>query len=108
KEKHETTPESLNETPTLPEMPYDYASKHGVSSSLATLGRVLFYDRNLSVNNEVSCGSCHKQEFAFADNVRFNKGFNGIDLKRNSPSIQGIRGFGPNFFFSNGGFTQTD
>ena len=88
---------ALQQEPNLPETPYDYSSKHGVSNPLATLGRVLFYDRNLSVNNAVACASCHKQEFAFADNVRVNKGFNGVDLKRNSPSIQGIRGS-----FSNG------
>lgn len=92
KEKSQTA-ETLEQTPALPETPFEYASKHGVENNIATLGRVLFYDQNLSVNNAVSCGSCHKQEFAFADNVQFNKGFNGIDLKRNSPSIQGIRGF---------------
>lgn len=83
---------ALQQKPVLPETPFDYSTKHGVGSDLATLGRVLFYDRNLSVNNAVSCGSCHKQEFAFADNVKTNKGFNGMNLKRNSPSIQGIRG----------------
>lgn len=87
-----------NEEPALPETPYDYYSKHTVNTQLATLGRVLFYDKKLSTNNAISCGSCHKQEFAFADNVRFNKGFNGIDLKRNSPSIQGVKGF--NSFFN--------
>lgn len=80
------------EEPVLPEQSYDYNSKHGVDNDLATLGRVLFYDRNMSVNKTVSCGSCHKQEFAFADNVRVNKGFDGQELTRNSPSIQGIRG----------------
>ena len=32
-----------------------------ISNIKATLGRVLFYDKNLSVNNSISCGSCHKQ-----------------------------------------------
>jgi cytochrome c peroxidase len=85
--------EALQQPPTLPTVAYSYSSKHGVNDHLATLGRVLFYDKNLSVNNAISCGSCHKQESAFADNVRFNKGFSGLDLKRNSPSIQGISGF---------------
>lgn len=84
--------EQLNEEPNLTAS-YDYYSKHKVNSDVATLGRVLFYDRKLSSNNAVSCGSCHKQEFAFADNVQFNKGFNGMALTRNSPSIQGIKGF---------------
>jgi len=87
------TNEVLNQPPNLPEQPFDYEKKHHVNNNLATLGRVLFYDKNLSLNNSTSCGSCHKQEFAFADNVRFNAGFNGIALTRNSPSIQNIRGF---------------
>jgi cytochrome c peroxidase len=53
----------------------------------------LFFDKSLSVNNTTSCGSCHKQEFAFANNVQFDRGFNGLFLNRNSPSIQGFRGF---------------
>ncbi len=79
--------------PSLPEKSFDYFAKHSVKNEIATLGRVLFYDPSLSVNNAVSCGSCHKQEFAFADKVQFNTGFNGAALKRNSPSIQGIVGF---------------
>ncbi len=31
------------------------------------LGRKLFYEKRLSGNNTMSCGSCHKQEFAFSD-----------------------------------------
>jgi cytochrome c peroxidase len=86
------------EEPALPATAYEYNDKHGVGNDLATLGRVLFYDRKMSVNNSVACGSCHKQQFAFADNVRVNKGFNGQELTRNSPSIQGIRGaFGNGF-----------
>ena len=33
----------------------------------ATLGRVLFYDKRLSINDTISCASCHKQENAFSD-----------------------------------------
>ncbi|MFN7912675.1 MAG: cytochrome-c peroxidase [Bacteroidota bacterium] len=86
------TEEELTE-PALPETAYNYAKKHGVNSQLATLGRVLFFDKKLSQNNTTSCGSCHKQEFAFADNVQFNRGFDGQFLNRNSTSIQGLFGF---------------
>lgn len=58
----------------------------------ATLGRVLFYDGHLSVNNAVSCASCHKQELAFADDVAFSRGFEGKLTGRNSPAIQNILG----------------
>ena len=65
--KKEVTP------PNLPETTYDYKDVSAVptadvedlleeiSSDWATLGRVLFYDRHLSENNSVSCGSCHFQ-----------------------------------------------
>lgn len=43
----------------------------------ATLGRVLFYDKNLSSNNTISCASCHKQEFAFSDTNVASLGVNG-------------------------------
>jgi len=33
----------------------------------AELGRHLFYERRLSVNETTSCGSCHRQELAFTD-----------------------------------------
>lgn len=42
----------------------------------ATLGRVLFYDKNLSSNNTISCASCHKQEFAFSDSNVASTGVN--------------------------------
>jgi cytochrome c peroxidase len=38
---------------------------------------VLFYDKNLSVNNTISCGSCHKQEFAFSDTALASSGVLG-------------------------------
>ncbi|HHM21587.1 MAG TPA: cytochrome-c peroxidase, partial [Bacteroidetes bacterium] len=33
------------------------------------LGRQLFYDPVLSRDSTISCASCHRQEYAFADNV---------------------------------------
>ena len=53
----------------------------------ATLGRVLFYDKVLSLNNSVACGSCHKQNYAFADNVAFSTGFEGKKTARNSMAV---------------------
>ena len=43
----------------------------------ATLGRVLFHDRRLSINNSISCASCHKLDAGFSDAARFSVGFNG-------------------------------
>jgi cytochrome c peroxidase len=56
-----------------------------VTNEKATLGRVLFYDTQLSINNAISCGSCHKQGKAFADQGAFSTGFRGVKTTRNSP-----------------------
>ena len=44
---------------------------------MATLGRVLFHDKTLSVNGQLSCASCHNQAQDLADATRFSKGFDG-------------------------------
>ena len=54
---------------------------------VATLGRVLFYDTKLSLNNTIACGSCHHQEKAFADGLQFSTGFEGRITGRNSMGI---------------------
>lgn len=59
----------------------------------ATLGRVLFYDKQLSRNQTVSCASCHHQELAFADNKRFSEGFNGELTLRNSLALGSVANF---------------
>ena len=46
-----------------------------VDDAIATLGRVLFYDVALSVNETTSCASCHQQTLAFDDDERFSTGF---------------------------------
>lgn len=48
-----------------------------ITNSGATLGRILFYDTNLSANNTVSCASCHAQEHAFSDTNSVSQGING-------------------------------
>ena len=67
---------------------------------IATLGRVLFYDTRLSMNNGVACASCHKQELGFADNAQFSRGFEGKLTGRNSPGINGL--FPSGFLFWDG------
>lgn len=55
-----------------------------VTDAGATLGRVLFYDKNLSLNNSISCSSCHLQEFAFGDTAQVSIGFTGNTTARHS------------------------
>lgn len=51
------------------------------------LGRMLFYDPILSFDSTVSCGSCHRQENAFADPVKYSNGIYGLKTGRNSSSL---------------------
>jgi len=82
----------------LPQELYSYGFGNIEQSELldykATLGRVLFYDNLLSVDGSVSCGSCHDQSLAFADNKAFSHGANGNLTKRNSIALGSVRSFG--------------
>ena len=73
--------------------PYSIYNPDSTTNLMATLGRVLFYDGHLSVNNAVSCASCHKQTNGFADNTQFSTGFDGRPTKRNSIGIHNLAGF---------------
>ena len=58
-----------------------------LSDAGATLGRVLFYDRQLSSNNTIACGSCHQQRRAFSDPQQFSLGFDGGRTGRNAMGL---------------------
>jgi cytochrome c peroxidase len=55
------------------------------------LGRLLFFDPILSRDNSISCASCHKPEFAFADNTSVSFGVRNIKGTRNTPSAMNAR-----------------
>lgn len=60
----------------------DNTGANAISDAKATLGRVLFYDKNLSIDNSISCASCHKQEFAFGDTALISSGVeNGVTVR---------------------------
>ena len=101
--------------PTLPQVPYDYTTVtmpaylsnylaahpetdntpagNPITDDGATLGRVLFYDKALSVNNTIACASCHHQDKAFVDGEIFSKGFEDGLTGRNAMPIANIRFF---------------
>lgn len=66
-------------------------ANNAITNDGATLGRVLFYDKQLSKNNTISCGSCHKQSEAFDDDIALSKGFEGGFTSRNSMSVLNLR-----------------
>ena len=62
-----------------------------ITNAKATLGRVLFNDKNLSIDNSISCGSCHKQQFAFSDTAIASKGVAGGLTARHSMRLVNAR-----------------
>ena len=111
----------------LPEMPFDYVtvnlpahlttnvlqgpgqnaavdndntpSDNPTTNEGATLGRVLFYDKNLSANGTISCASCHKQEHGFSDDAVLSLGFDGGNTRRHSMSLVNATWYGRARFF---------
>jgi cytochrome c peroxidase len=102
--------------PGLPAVPYDYSSpgfmpshirnylqanpavdntpaSNPVTNSGATLGRVLFYDKALSVSNGIACASCHHQDKGFTDGTAFSKGHAGGTTRRNGMPLFNLRFF---------------
>ncbi len=70
-----------------------------ITDNGATLGRVLFYDKNLSLNRTTACGSCHRAEKAFADSSPFSHGLYGQPTKRNSMTLVNSRFYQRGRFF---------
>ena len=65
------------------------------------LGKKLFFDKLLSKDNSISCGSCHFQNLAFSDSVQFSIGTAGQVGERNSPTLTNI-GYNSSFFWDGG------
>lgn len=62
------------------------------------LGKKLFSEKILSKDSTVSCASCHKPNFAFADTAAFSTGIEGKLTKRNTPSVLNMKNR-PYFFW---------
>ena len=71
------------------------------------MGRALFYDKSLSLNNTVSCASCHKQHLAFADDKQFSVGLENKLTARNSMPIQNLNDFSAGVFLDNVAINDT-
>ena len=62
-----------------------------ISREKIELGKKLFFDRRLSLNNTVSCGMCHVPEQGFTNNeIKTAVGIEGRSNLRNTPTILNI------------------
>jgi cytochrome c peroxidase len=69
----------------------DNSGANPITNAKATVGRVLFYDKSLSIDNTISCGSCHQQQFAFGDPIVPSKGVQGGTTSRHSMRLINTR-----------------
>lgn len=75
-----------------------------ITKDRVALGKRLFFDKNLSVNGEVACISCHNPALAFADDQSISGGVEGRFAKRNAPTLTNV-GYNPVYLFD--GFLTT-
>ncbi len=73
----------------LPKLPS--RKDNPITPAKIELGRKLFYDRRLSLNNTFSCAICHIPEQGFSSNeMRTAVGIEGRSVRRNSPSLYNV------------------
>jgi hypothetical protein len=89
---HLRLPEHLP-TPIIPTL-------NSLTAAKIELGRYLFYDHRLSINQRQVCSSCHQQEFGFADDRVVPSGTSGEILRRNSQGLANV-GYYPTLTWSN-------
>jgi len=70
----------------MPKVPED----NPITAAKVDLGRFLFYDRRLSINETIACANCHKQNRAFSDGVKTAVGALGGIHPRNAMSLTNV------------------
>jgi len=68
----------------LPPLPADPSNRFADDPRAAALGERLFFDARLSVNGQVSCGTCHRPELGFQDGLPLAQGV-GVTDRRTMP-----------------------
>ena len=79
------TPYSLEIPSHFPEMVIP--SDNPMTTEGVELGRYLFYEKQLSGDNSISCASCHLPQHSFSDPNQFSKGISGISGNRQSMAL---------------------
>jgi cytochrome c peroxidase len=88
-------PEPDPEPPVFRATPYNWVTPQGFPQPTfpadnpmtvegVDLGHHLFFDKRLSLDNTVSCASCHNQAFFFSDPNPLSKGVGGLEGRRSA------------------------
>lgn len=88
--EHQEVPDYIND---------DNTGTNRITDEGATLGRVLFYDNSLSVDESISCASCHQQEHAFGDPDQVSQGVAGTTGRHSMRLINARFGDEERFFW---------
>ena len=81
----------LAEDPPLGLPPVPVPADNPLTRARVELGRKLFFDRRLSINDTLSCAACHIPEQGFTSNeLRTPVGVEGRSVLRNSPTLYNV------------------
>ena len=78
--------------------PLNETAENPTTDAKADLGNLLFFDPVLSVNNDISCATCHQPDLGFADGRLLAIGPDGTVLSRNTPGLWNV-GYAQNLFW---------
>ena len=90
------TPYELEIPPFFP--PMDIPQDNPLTVEGIELGRLLFWEKDLSADGSMSCGSCHLPEAGFADPNPYSTGITGSQGVRNAMALINI-GWAPSYFW---------
>ncbi|PRY09976.1 cytochrome c peroxidase [Pontibacter ummariensis] len=91
-EPFEPTPYELVLPKTFPQN-FKVPADNPLTEEGVLLGRHLFYEKRLSGDNTMSCGSCHQQEKAFTDGRALAVGIDGVAHRRSAMSLSNLLWF---------------
>lgn len=90
------TPLELEIPPFFP--PMDIPEDNPLTEEGVELGRFLFWEKNLSLDASMSCGSCHLPSSSFSDPEPYSEGITGAVGTRNAMVLVNL-GWAQNYFW---------
>jgi cytochrome c peroxidase len=77
--------------PILDGFPKPQVPEHNpMSDEKVALGKKIFFDKNLSANQQQSCESCHQQQFSFSEALPVSIGSTGELHRRNAQALVNV------------------
>jgi len=68
-------------------LPIIWPADNPYSAAKAELGRILYFDKRLSLDETISCATCHDPKFGFTDGAAVSTGIKGQRGGRSAPTV---------------------